>query len=86
MANGTKRKLSQSNEPESETHPETQQDGEETELCPGCTDESRMSAESAAETKWVRCDGCKLWHHWHCVGKGNDLELVARWCVASYLT
>jgi F-box/leucine-rich repeat protein 10/11 len=32
--------------------------------------------------RWIRCDACKTWYHWRCVGHGDDIESIDKWCAA----
>ena len=48
-------------------------------LCPACKkDDSRLIA-SLSKESWVRCDSCKTWYHWRCVGEGDDLSTLDKW-------
>lgn len=50
--------------------------------CPACKDAQGDTPLTVAEKeKWVRCDACKSWFHWRCVGEGGDLDAVDKWCV-----
>ncbi|TFY81734.1 hypothetical protein EWM64_g2277 [Hericium alpestre] len=46
--------------------------------CPACKDASQSSADAEKES-WVRCDACKKWFHWRCVGAGEQLEALDKW-------
>jgi len=47
--------------------------------CPACHDEGEQSSNPADRESWVRCDACKNWFHWRCVGQQGDLETVDKW-------
>ncbi|KAI0028349.1 hypothetical protein K488DRAFT_80716 [Vararia minispora EC-137] len=47
------------------------------ESCPACT-EAGASTDIEKES-WVRCDYCKTWYHWRCVGDGGDLSVIDKW-------
>ncbi|EIN07626.1 jumonji protein [Punctularia strigosozonata HHB-11173 SS5] len=75
------------NDSESQTNghnePSAKRSAEE-DRCPACEpkDEQGSGAETPAADKesWVRCDACKTWFHWRCVGQGGgDLEAVDKW-------
>ena len=52
--------------------------------CPACKDDQDNTPLTVAEKeKWVRCDACKTWFHWRCVGEGGDLDAVDKWSVLS---
>ncbi|RPD65805.1 Clavaminate synthase-like protein [Lentinus tigrinus ALCF2SS1-7] len=62
-------------EGEEVTHAKTQDD-----KCPACKDTQEDTPLTVAEKeKWVRCDACKSWFHWRCVGEGGDLDAVGKW-------
>lgn len=48
--------------------------------CPACKEETRLDWNDADKENWVRCDACKTWFHWRCVGEG-DLEAIGKWYV-----
>lgn len=57
---------------------------DEDDKCPACKDIVRPEGEpiiAADKEKWVRCDACKTWFHWRCVGEGGDLDAVGKWSV-----
>ncbi|RDX45442.1 Clavaminate synthase-like protein [Lentinus brumalis] len=48
--------------------------------CPACKDAQGDTPLTVAEKeKWVRCDACKSWFHWRCVGEGGDLDALDKW-------
>lgn len=47
-------------------------------LCPACEDKG-ADLGPANKEDWVRCDACKTWFHWRCVGEGGDLEIIDKW-------
>ncbi|CAL1703876.1 unnamed protein product [Somion occarium] len=48
------------------------------EKCPACADDQTQEEKDAGQESWVRCDACRTWFHWRCVGKG-DLEVIDKW-------
>ncbi|KAI0781268.1 Clavaminate synthase-like protein [Trametes elegans] len=53
---------------------------DEDDKCPACEDGQKEGEQSVADKeKWVRCDACKTWFHWRCVGEGGDLDAVDKW-------
>ena len=53
--------------------------GASEEKCPACQDEGQQISNSPDRESWVRCDACKSWFHWRCVGQQGDLETVDKW-------
>ncbi|KAI0807049.1 jumonji protein [Fomes fomentarius] len=48
--------------------------------CPACKEGQPEDPPAVAEKEqWVRCDACKTWFHWRCVGQGGDLDAVDKW-------
>ncbi|KAG2360732.1 Clavaminate synthase-like protein [Suillus spraguei] len=43
-------------------------------VCPSCRE-----GVQGEKSSWIRCDACKIWFHWACVGDGSDLELINKW-------
>ncbi|KAI0371831.1 Clavaminate synthase-like protein [Pilatotrama ljubarskyi] len=73
---------------DSQTQPaqegEDDHDDGDDDKCPACKDtpvKSEGEGEQAVadKEKWVRCDACKTWFHWRCVGEGGDLDAVGKW-------
>ncbi|KAI0637306.1 hypothetical protein C8Q77DRAFT_1155150 [Trametes polyzona] len=64
---------------------EGEDDGrEDDDKCPACKDQiepadKEQDLSAADKEKWVRCDACKTWFHWRCVGEGGDLDAVDKW-------
>lgn len=56
----------------------TRQDDEK---CPACEGASTQ-VDKVDQENWVRCDACRTWFHWRCVGEG-DLEAIDKWCAPS---
>ena len=54
---------------------ESRQDDEK---CPACEDVGENN-DKVDQENWVRCDACRTWFHWRCVGEG-DLEAIDKWC------
>ena len=50
-----------------------------TDLCRACKVDAVNQVTDASKENWVRCDSCKTWYHWRCVGEGDDLETVGKW-------
>lgn len=69
----------ESDSPAAETDPAyTQED-----LCPSCNVSlSRDQAKNEDSESWVRCDFCKTWYHWRCVGENGQLETIDKWSVS----
>lgn len=44
-------------------------------MCPSCRE-----GVQGEKSSWIRCDACKIWFHWACVGDGSDLESINKWC------
>ncbi|KAI5117638.1 hypothetical protein M0805_008445 [Coniferiporia weirii] len=69
-------------EKETEASPETEQvetnEKADKERCPQCKDDDDDESVPVKED-WVRCDACKVWFHWRCVGEGGDLETIDKW-------
>ena len=55
--------------------------GTSNDKCPACQDQGEQNSNSADRESWVRCDACKSWFHWRCVGQQGDLEAVDKWWV-----
>ena len=72
-----------------DAQPQPPQDGEDghqddDDRCPECKGSVPEGSQVAADKeKWVRCDACKTWFHWRCVGEGGDLDAVDKWSVLS---
>ncbi|KAI0362800.1 Clavaminate synthase-like protein [Trametes cingulata] len=63
---------------------EDDREAEDDDRCPACKDaqvkaEGESEQSAADKEKWVRCDACKTWFHWRCVGEGGDLDAVDKW-------
>jgi hypothetical protein len=67
-----------SDSPAAETDPTyTQED-----LCPSCSVSlTRNQVKDDDNESWVRCDFCKTWYHWRCVGENGQLETIDKWFV-----
>jgi len=67
-----------SGSPAAETdHANTQED-----LCPSCSVSlTRNKVKDEDSESWVRCDFCKTWYHWRCVGENGQLETIDKWFV-----
>ncbi|KAI0653207.1 hypothetical protein C8Q70DRAFT_1037857 [Cubamyces menziesii] len=74
-----------------DAQPQPPQDGEDghqddDDRCPECKGSVPEGSQVAADReKWVRCDACKTWFHWRCVGEGGDLDAVDKWFCGSCL-
>lgn len=52
----------------------------DTDKCPQCPENEVETEETtAAKENWVRCDACKVWFHWRCVGEAGDLDTIDKW-------
>ena len=49
------------------------------ETCPACTDVSKETSNTFDKESWIRCDACKAWYHWRCVGNDSDVESIDKW-------
>lgn len=74
--------VSRSNSPAvSQTHePSRTRD----EACPACVQGDTNALSSFEKERWIRCDACKVWYHWRCVGRGDDIDSFDKWCAAMY--
>jgi F-box and leucine-rich repeat protein 10/11 len=51
-------------------------------LCPSCSVSLiRDQVKDEDSESWVRCDFCKTWYHWRCVGENGQLEAIDKWFV-----
>src|SRR5229473_3915077 len=51
-------------------------------LCPSCSVSlTRDQVKDEDSESWVRCDFCKTWYHWRCVGENGQLEAIDKWFV-----
>lgn len=66
-----------SNTPVQVNEPEAEKVTAET--CPGCTNVSKNTSNSLDKESWIRCDACKTWYHWRCVGDDSDVESIDKW-------
>ena len=58
-------------------------DNEDT--CPACPTESQETSTILTDKEsWIRCDACKTWFHWRCVGAGEDLSTIDKWYVSKW--
>lgn len=55
---------------------ETQED-----LCPSCSVAVTRDVKDEDSESWVRCDFCKTWYHWRCVGENGRLDVIDKWFV-----
>ncbi|THH09560.1 hypothetical protein EW145_g1926 [Phellinidium pouzarii] len=49
------------------------------ERCPQCKEDDDQNETALLKEDWIRCDSCKTWFHWRCVGDGSDLEVIDKW-------
>ena len=71
-----------SKEGDEQQHPSepAKESSSSTDRCPQCPENEVETAETtAAKVDWVRCDSCKTWFHWRCVGEGGELEAIDKW-------
>jgi F-box and leucine-rich repeat protein 10/11 len=52
-------------------------------LCPACSVSLPRRLKDEDSESWVRCDSCKTWYHWRCVGEDGQLETIDKWFVIS---
>ena len=50
-------------------------------LCPSCSVSLTRDLKDEDSESWVRCDFCKTWYHWRCVGENGQLETIDKWFV-----
>jgi F-box/leucine-rich repeat protein 10/11 len=50
-------------------------------LCPSCSVSLTRDLKDEDSESWVRCDFCKTWYHWRCVGENGQLEAIDKWFV-----
>jgi hypothetical protein len=50
-------------------------------LCPSCSVSLTRDLKDEDSESWVRCDSCKTWFHWRCVGESGQLEAIDKWFV-----
>lgn len=50
-------------------------------ICPACPDQEKADEAATNKEDWIRCDACKTWYHWRCVGNGQELEAIDKWYV-----
>ncbi|KAF8479156.1 JmjC domain-containing histone demethylation protein 1 [Russula ochroleuca] len=48
-------------------------------LCPSCSVSLTRDLKDDDSESWVRCDFCKTWYHWRCVGENGQLETIDKW-------
>jgi len=72
--------MSRSVSPEQHSQQDSQQGSSE--LCPACVHDQSSDLNFFEKERWVRCDACKVWYHWRCVGKGEDIDSIDKWCAA----
>ena len=50
-------------------------------LCPSCSVSLSRDIKDEDSESWVRCDFCKTWYHWRCVGENGKLDAIDKWFV-----
>lgn len=74
--------VSRSNSPDvSQTHESSRTRDE---ACPACVQGDTNALSSFEKERWIRCDACKAWYHWRCVGRGDDIDSFDKWCAATH--
>ncbi|KAI0065496.1 jumonji protein [Artomyces pyxidatus] len=58
---------------------EPRTNGRPEDSCPACTETTLKKAVDADKENWIRCDACRLWYHWRCVGGDGELEAIDKW-------
>jgi F-box/leucine-rich repeat protein 10/11 len=53
------------------------------ETCPACVEGQSSALNAFEKERWIRCDACKVWYHWRCVGNGEEIDSIDKWCAAS---
>jgi hypothetical protein len=51
-------------------------------LCPSCSVSLTRDIKDEDSESWVRCDFCKTWYHWRCVGENGQLDAIDKWFVS----
>lgn len=72
---------SRSNSPDNSAVAEPAVQPGDDDSCPGCTPTSRELMKGSKKESWIGCDNCKTWYHWRCVGNGEDVGNISKWCV-----
>ena len=71
--------------PDSQGAADAAPDRKDENRCPACKGgDTQDDWNQEDKESWVRCDACKTWFHWRCVGEG-DLEAIGKWYVHSTL-
>lgn len=71
--------MSRSNTPERSNSTSQLRD----ESCPACVEGQTHVLNALEKERWIRCDACKTWYHWRCVGQGEDIDSIDKWCACS---
>ncbi|KAF5358557.1 hypothetical protein D9756_001773 [Leucocoprinus leucothites] len=71
--------MSRSISPEQQNSQEDPASQQRDETCPACIEGQTSDLNSFEKERWIRCDACKVWYHWRCVGKGEDIESIDKW-------
>ncbi|XP_006458328.1 hypothetical protein AGABI2DRAFT_183418 [Agaricus bisporus var. bisporus H97] len=67
--------MSRSNTPERSNSTSQLRD----ESCPACVEGQTHVLNALEKERWIRCDACKTWYHWRCVGQGEDIDSIDKW-------
>jgi len=62
-------------------HTETDVVYSQDDLCPSCSVSFTRDIKEEDNESWIRCDFCKTWYHWRCVGEHVQLETIDKWFV-----
>jgi hypothetical protein len=70
-------------EPSTSAPPDAETDivNSQEDLCPACSVSLPRRLKDEDSESWVRCDSCKTWYHWRCVGEDGQLETIDKWFV-----
>ncbi|EKM55800.1 uncharacterized protein PHACADRAFT_209325 [Phanerochaete carnosa HHB-10118-sp] len=74
----TNEENSETTPPDSQGAADTEPEHRDEDKCPACKEETLKDWNEEDKESWVRCDACKTWFHWRCVGEG-DLEAIGKW-------
>ncbi|KAF8271808.1 jumonji protein [Lactarius quietus] len=68
-----------SNASASGPNPEADVKNSQDDLCPACSVSLTRDVKDEDSESWIRCDACKTWYHWRCVGDNGQLDAIDKW-------